>query len=147
MKLTVLIAVLLLSVSSAEAQHSCQHSPATASTQTFQLSGLGTGSSGSIGSAGTALTYEAPREFKLIYVTNDGNYVPSTYMNYDEALALGRQQIAAGEEMAKNQSKESLGEIARAYRAAKERSTELEAKTVQIDAERLEVCTVRNCHR
>lgn len=138
MKLTVLVAVLLFSVSSAEAQHSCQHSPAVASSPTFQLSGVGgAGGSGSIGSggAGTALSYEAPREFKLTYVTNDGKYVPSNYMNYDDALALGRQQIAAGEETAKNQSNVSLGEIARAYRATKDRSQELEASAVQLDAD------------
>lgn len=141
MKLAVLTTALLLCVSSAKAQHSCQHSPATTSSQTFQQSGLSGGAgSGSIGTAGGALTYEEPRDFKVIYVTNDGKYVPSNYMNYDEALALGKQQIAASEEMAKNRANTSLGEIARTYRAAKERTQEMEAKVVQVDADRIDTC-------
>lgn len=148
MKLTILIAAILLCVASAEAQHSCQHSPAVSSSQTFQMNGMGgAGGSGSIGSAGAALTYEEPREFKVSYVTNDGNYVPSNYMNYDDALALGREQVATEEAMAKAQSRTSLGEIARAYRAAKDRSTELEAKAVRKEGEGLEACSVSHCRR
>ncbi|MGB2592088.1 MAG: hypothetical protein WAJ96_15645 [Candidatus Acidiferrum sp.] len=150
MKLSLLIGAFFLSVSSANAQNSCKHGPASTSSQNFQMSGLGggAGGGGEIGTAGGGLTYEPPRDFKVSYVTNDGEYVPSNYMNYDDALALGRHEIAASEEMAKNRSNSSLGEVARAYRAAKERPQELEAKVVQADAERIDACSAtRNCHR
>lgn len=148
MKLSLLIGAVLLSVSSANAQNSCKHSPASTSSQNFQMGGMSGGGGGEIGSAGAALTYEPPREFKVTYVTNDGEYVPSNYMNYDDALALGRQEIAASEEIAKNRANTSLGEIARAYRKAKERTQLLEAKVVQVDADRIDACSAtRNCRR
>ena len=52
-------------------------------------------------------------------------YVPSTYMEWNAALELGKQQIA--------EQQKSLGEIAREYRARKAQ----EKKTVAQDSEPL----------
>ncbi len=92
---------------------------------------------------------EPPREFNIVYVTNDGPYVPSTYLNYEDALALGRQQLAAGQELPKGNSTPSLGEIARAYRNQRVLSQQLEAHAMRDDSGKLELCALngKSCRR
>jgi len=73
---------------------------------------------GSFGFGRSGVHYEPPATFGVAYGANDGNYVASVYMDYQEALELGKRQLA---EMQKaNEHPVSLGEIARAYRAAKQ---------------------------
>src|SRR5580698_8734164 len=120
MKSTLLLAALLLLGSTAQAQHHHQGSDSTGS-QGFSNTGWSGISGGGIeyGSDIRALRYEQPADLKVGYAKNDGPFVPSTFMNYEDALALGRQQLAAAQVNAKNERAGSLGEIARAYRAGK----------------------------
>jgi hypothetical protein len=80
---------------------------------------------------------------------NDGAFVPSTFMNYDDALALGRQELAAAQEYAKNESTVSLGEIARISRAVRVPTLRLQTRVLQDNSGNLEVCNLNsnNCHR
>jgi hypothetical protein len=145
MKFSLIFAGLLLFAASAQAQHACHHSAASASenSQGYALNGFGGGiGGGTIGTAGGGLQYEPPRDFKITYVTNDGPYVPSAYLNYEDALALGRQRLAAGQELAKGNSGPSLGEIARAYRNQRAQSLQLEAHAMQDNSGKLELCTL-----
>lgn len=89
--------VILLFASSAQAQHHHQY-PNTGGAQGF-INGWGGTSGGGIeyGSRGRSIRYEPPRDFEVSYARNDGPFVPSTYMNYNDALALGQQQLAAAE--------------------------------------------------
>ncbi|MGB2623062.1 MAG: hypothetical protein WA857_17160 [Candidatus Acidiferrum sp.] len=152
MKVSLLFAGLLLFAASAQAQHACHHSatPASENSQGYALNGFGGGiEGGSIGTPGGGLQYEPPRDFKIAYFTNDGPYVPSTYLNYEDALALGRQELAAGQELPKGNSTPSLGEIARAYRNRKAQSLQLEAHAMQDDSGKPELCTLngKTCRR
>jgi len=149
MKPSLLFAALLLFANSAPAQQSPRHNSLLATTQGYIMSGFGGGEGGSINSGGSAVHYEAPRKFAVGDVNNDGPFVPSTYMNYDDALALGRQQLAAAQESAKNNACTSLGEIARAYRNAKVSTLKLEARAVQNNAGKHDLCNLHgpNCRR
>jgi hypothetical protein len=51
--------------------------------------------------------------------SNDGAYIPTTLMDYNEAVALGKQQLAMGGHAASAAPGPSLADAARAYRAAK----------------------------
>jgi len=73
--------------------------------------------SSSFGFGSSGVRYGPPATFAVSYAKNDGDYVPSIYMDYQDALELGRRQLAAIQEA--NEHPVSLGEIARAYRAAK----------------------------
>jgi hypothetical protein len=147
MKASLLFAAVLLFASSTAGQQSRRHS-AIAQSQGFIQSGGGSGG-GEIGFGGSALIYEPPRDFKVQYVTNDGPYVPTSYMNYDDALALGRRQLAQAEEYAKHPSSLSLGEIARAYRTVRVSSQRLEARLTKNNLGSPESCnpSKNNCHR
>jgi hypothetical protein len=84
--------------------------------------GIGGGYGSSINSGGsgnTGLQYDPPRDYTLGYAKNDGPFVPSTYMEYGEAIALGRQQLAAVELRARADANPPLGDIARAFKAAR----------------------------
>jgi hypothetical protein len=96
-----------------------------------------------------ALRYEPPADLKIGYAKNDGAFVPSTFMNYDDALALGRQQLASAQECAKNEGAVSLGEIARTYRAVKVPTLRLQARVLQDNFGNLEICNLNgnDCHR
>jgi hypothetical protein len=150
MKSSLFLAALLLLASTAQAQHHHQGSD-TASSQGFSNSGWGGASGGGIeyGADVRALRYEQPADLKIGYAKNDGPFVPSIYMNYDDALALGQQQLAAAQEYAKNEGAFSLGEIARAYRAVKVPTLKLQARVLQDNFGKLEVCNLNsnNCHR
>lgn len=74
-------------------------------------------STSSFGFGSSGVFYEPPATFAVGYGTNDGNYVPSVYMDYQAALELGKRQLAEMQQA--NEHPVSLGEIARAYRAAK----------------------------
>jgi hypothetical protein len=74
-------------------------------------------------SAATAQTREGYHGNSSGHWSGDGGdrcYVPSTYMNYDDAVALGKQQLA--------DQQKSLGEVAREVRAQKARSQENQDK-------------------
>jgi len=72
----------------------------------------------SVGFGSSGVQNGPPVTSPVGYATNDGDYVPSVYMDYQEALELGKRQLA---EMQKaNEHPVSLGEIARAYKAAKQ---------------------------
>jgi len=78
-------------------------------------SGYSSGSAFSMGfgsgGAGTPVVWEPPREFMVLYARNDGPFVPSTFMKYDEALALGRLQMAQLEVAAAAAFAEHVGEM------------------------------------
>jgi hypothetical protein len=152
MKSSLLLVGFLLFATSAEAQHS--HSPAIGGGHSAGLGnnwgnwGGGWGSS-SFGSHGRPVRYEAPRTFSVEYARNDGLFVPSTFMTYEDAVALGQQQLAAAEKAAQGDDAPSLGDVARSYRAAKVPTLELQSRVVQDNAGRLEVCNLNgnDCHR
>jgi hypothetical protein len=149
MKSSLLFAAFLLLASSAQAQHHHQN-PSTGSGQGF-VNGWGGTSGGGIefGSGGRAVRYEPPRSFEVGYAKNDGAFVPSTYMNYNDALALGQQQLAAAEKADPSDSGLSLGDAARAYRAAKVPTLRLQSRVMQDNSGNLEICNLNgnNCHR
>jgi hypothetical protein len=149
MKPSLLFAALFLFASSAQAQHHHQN-PSTGSGQGFS-NGWGGTSGGGIeyGSGGRAVRYEPPRNFEVGYARNDGPFLPSTYMNYSDALALGQQQLAAIEKAEPSDSGPSLGEAARAFRAAKVPTLRLQSRVLQDNSGNLEVCNLNgnNCHR
>jgi hypothetical protein len=70
-------------------------------------------------------------------------------MNYDEALRLGQQQLAAEAKAAQGDSSPSLGEVARAYRTVKIPTLRLQSLVLQDNAGRLQVCNLNgnDCHR
>lgn len=148
MKHSLLFAALLLFASSAQAQHHHQN-PSTGSGQGF-INGWGGTSGGGIeyGAGGRAVRYEPPRIFEVGYATNDGPFVPSTYMNYNDALALGQQQLAAGK-TERSDPGPSLGDAARACRAAKVPTLRLQSRVLQDNFGNLEICNLNgnNCHR
>jgi hypothetical protein len=150
MKPSLFVAVILLLATTAQAQHHHQGSDTTGS-QGLSNNGWGAASGGGIeyGADIRALRYEQPADLKVGYAKNDGPFVPSTFMNYDDALALGRQQLAAAQEYAKNEGAGSLGEIARAYRTTKVPTLKLQARVLQDNSGNLEVCNLNgnDCHR
>jgi hypothetical protein len=70
-------------------------------------------------------------------------------MNYEDAVALGRQQLAAAEKAAQGEDEPSLGEVARSYRATRVPTLKLQSRVVQDNSGRLAVCNLNgnNCHR
>jgi hypothetical protein len=150
MKSSLFLVALLLLGTTAQAQHHHQGSD-SASSQGSSNSGWGGISGGGIeyGSDIRALRYEPPADLKIGYAKNDGAFVPSTFMNYDDALALGRQQLAAAQENAKNEGAVSLGEIARISRAVRVPTLRLQTRVLQDNSGNLEVCNLNsnNCHR
>jgi hypothetical protein len=132
MKLSPVFAALLFAASAqAQQVHSqCSHGGSTQVGNQGNFAGGGfEGGGASINSGGPGLSYEPPRTYVLGYAKNDGEFVPSTYMNYEDALALGKQQLAAGESSYQVKNNVSLGEIARMYRHVK--TVNLEARLRQ----------------
>ncbi len=151
MKFSLLLAALLLLGTSAQAQGRRQ-SPLSENPGFLinnGYSGSGGGSYGEIGSSGRRVKYEDPRNFTLGYVTNDGPFVPSTFMKYEDALELGKQQLAAAAKAAAGEAGPSLAEVARSYRTMRVPTLKLQARVTQDDAGRLEVCNLNgnDCHR
>lgn len=130
MKSSLALLVLLLFAASAQAQHSHSFSSGSSNNQGGGYSGGYSGGWDGYGAGGygygtggfhhhSGLRYEPPREFSTGYVTNDGPYVPSTFMSYEDALALGKQQLAAAAKGAPSETGPSLGDVARALRGKK----------------------------
>jgi len=96
-----------------------------------------------------SIPYEPPRDYALSYETNDGLYMPSTYMDYDKLVELGRKQLAAAKRVNARTALPPLGDIARAYRAAKVAPQELEPRFLVGTAGEVQVCylTEYRCHR
>jgi hypothetical protein len=152
MKCSLLLAGFLLFATAAHAQHS--HSPAMSGGHSPGLGNnwgnwSGGWGSSSFGSHGRPVRYEDPRNFSVDYARNDGPFVPSTFMNYEDAVVLGRQQLAAAEKAAQGDDEPSLGDVARSYRAAKVPTLKLQSRVVQDNSGRLEVCNLNgnDCHR
>jgi hypothetical protein len=150
MKSSLLLAGLLLLATSARAQHSHSHNMG---------GGIGFGNnqgnwgygwgSSSFGSPGRPVRYEDPRTYSVEYARNDGPFVPSTYMNYEDAVALGQQQLAAAEKASQGDANPSLGEVARSYRAGKVPTLKLQSRVLQNNSGKLEICNLNgnDCHR
>src|SRR5580693_1450700 len=124
MKTSLMLAGLLLCAASAQAQHNHQPPTGGGSGGGFGNNVGGWGSGGVWGSsssraAGHAVRYEDPRSYSIQYARNDGPFVPSTYLSYEEAVALGQQQVAAAEKAAAGEGTPSLGEVARSYRTVR----------------------------
>jgi hypothetical protein len=149
MKPSLLFAAILLVAGSARAQHHHQN-PSTGNGPGFN-NGWGGTSGGGIeyGSGGRAIRYEPPRNFEVGYARNDGPFISSTYMDYNDALALGQQQLAAAEKSEPSEPSPSLGDAARAFRAAKVPTLRLQSRVLQDNSGNLEVCNLNgnNCHR
>jgi len=146
MRLSLLFVVILLLGTSAQAQN---HHPATSSSNSQSSLNTGwSGGPGEIGSRGRAVRYESPRTLPTGSAQNDGPFLPSTFMNYNDALALGQQQLAE-QEASRVGTGTSLGEIARAYRTAKVPTLRLQSRVVQDYFGHLEVCNLNgnDCHR
>ena len=153
MKSSLLLAGLLLLASSAQAQHS--HSPnlggsaiGLGNNQGNWGYGYSYGSS-TFGYSGRPVRYEDPRVFSVGYARNDGPFVPSIYMKYDDAVALGQQQLAAAAKAEQGDAVNSLGDVARSYRAGKVPTLRLESRVTQDNSGKLEICDLNgnNCHR
>jgi hypothetical protein len=131
MKSSFVFLILLLLGASAQAQHSNSHTSWSSASNSNSFSGGGgrSGSdhrdqggwygSGRSGSRRGGGRYEPPQEYSTGAFTNDGPYVPSTFMTFDEALALGKQQLASTQTSSGTSASPSLGEVARALRANK----------------------------
>jgi hypothetical protein len=143
---------LLLFAASAEAQRSRSFSSGSSINQGGGYSGGYSGGGDGYGAGGYGygtggshhhggLHYEAPREFSTGCVTNDGPYVPSIFMNYNEALALGKQQLAAAANPAQTDPGPSLGDVARARRTARNSTQASPTLALQDNRGRLEICS------
>jgi hypothetical protein len=168
MKSGISLLALLLFSASAQAQHSHSFSSSSSINQggvygggySGGWDGYGTGGygaggywAGGYGAGGShhhgGLRYEPPREFSTGYVTSDGPYVPSTFMNYNEALALGMQQLAASANPAQPDAGPSLGDVARAYRTARNSTQVSPTLALQDNSGRLHICNLNgdNCRQ
>ena len=151
MKSSLALAFVLLFASAAHAQASARQPLANGSIigGGLTIPSWGTGGAwSSINSPiGRPVIYELPREYTLEYATNDGPFIPTVYMNYEEALALGRQQLAAAEKEATEEPAVSLGEAARTLRAEKLPTLRLRSRALQDNAGKLHICNLngRDC--
>jgi hypothetical protein len=108
--------------------------------------GSGAFSSGfTSGAANSPVVWDPPREFRLLYATNDGPFVPSTFMKYEEALALGKQLLAQQEADAAS----SFADAAHKSMAGKVPTFQLKSRVVQDNSGKLLVCNLNgnDCHR
>jgi hypothetical protein len=149
MKSSLLLVGLLIFAGMAQAQHAHQPITSGGNGPGFGNNVVGAWGSSSFGFASRAVSYEDPRSFSLEYARNDGPYVPSTYMSYEEAVALGQQHLATAEKAAEGESGPSLGDVARSYRAVKVPTLRLQSRVLQDNSGRLTVCNLNgnNCHR
>jgi hypothetical protein len=152
MKSSLLLVGLLLIATSAHAQH--HHSPAMGGGNSSGLgnnwgNGGGGWGSDSFGSRSRPMRYEAPQDYSVEYARNDGPFIPSTYMNYEDAVVLGQQQLAAVEKASQTDATPSLGDLARSYRSARVPTMKLESRVIQDNSGKLEICNLNgnDCHR
>src|SRR5215467_7016981 len=104
MKLGLAFAAVLLFAGSAHAQRIIGNAGGSGANYSMGATAFGSGGAwtGINSPIGRPVLYEAPREFAISYATNDGPFVPSVYMDYQEALELGRKELAEAEAQAKN---------------------------------------------
>jgi hypothetical protein len=151
MKCGLLLVGLMLTASCAEAQHS--HSPSTGGSGLAVGNNQGNWGYGwgatTFGYSGRRVHYEEPRTYSIEYARNDGPFVPSNFMNYEDALALGQQQLAAAAKAEAGGGTLSLGEVARSLKALKVPTLKLQSRVLQDNDGRLAVCNLNgnNCHR
>ena len=153
MKSSLLLVGLLFFSTAAQAQH--MHQPLMSGGSTAAMGGSigGWGSGGAWGAGngtiGRAVHYQDPRSFPIVYARNDGPFVPSTYMSYEEAVNLGQQQLEAAERAAQGEGIPSLGEAARTYRTVRVPTLRLQSRVLQDNNGRLQVCNLNgnDCHR
>jgi len=151
MKYIVAIAALLLLVACAPAQaqvHTSSNTPAySGGGSGYTGSGpfsSGYGSSGFSGfggfssSGGSPVAWEPPREFVLLYGRNDGPFVPSTFMKYEDALALGQQQLLQQAADAAT----SFAETVRKAQAEKVPTFRLRSRVMQDNRGKLQICNL-----
>ncbi|MGA2098748.1 MAG: hypothetical protein ABSH39_20830 [Candidatus Acidiferrum sp.] len=150
MKSSLALVTLLFIATCAQAQQA-RRMPEMAGSQGYfnDGSGAGGGGFGSFGAAGSPVRYEDPANLPIGYSRNDGDTSVARYMKYEDALALGKKQIADAELAARGQLGPSLGDVARAYRATKVPTLRLQARVSQDNAGNLTVCNLNgnNCHR
>jgi hypothetical protein len=153
MKASLMLVALLFIATTAQAQHHAMPSTVSGPSYIYDGWGGGFGGYGGLGSIGGTsvrqVAYEAPRNFAIGYVKNDGDTAVSTFMNYEDALALGQKQIAESELVARGEAMPSLGEVARAFRAVKVPTLRLQSRVTQDDSGNLQICNLNgnNCRR
>jgi len=153
MKSSLALAFLLLFAAAAQAQTGGRHPMSNGNSVGggWSTPSWGTGGAWSSinSSIGRRVSYEPPREYFVEYATNDGPFVPSVYMKWEDALALGKQQLAAAETEASEGPTVSLGEAARALRAEKLPTFRLRSRVVQDNAGKLSICNLNgnDCRR
>lgn len=153
MKSSLTVAAILIFASCAQAQSGHTHTMTTGGGTGYNYSGgswgSGGGWSGWGASSGHAVVYEPPREFAVGSARNDGDFVPSVYMNYEDALALGKQMLADEEARAKGEGAYSLAEAARAARIAKVPTLRLKSRVIQDNSGKMLVCNLNGngCHK
>lgn len=152
MKTVFTVAAILLSASCANAQ-STRHPAVDNSGGMASYSGAGWGSggawTGSSSPAGRPVVFEPPRQYTVAAGKNDGPFVPSVYMSYEDALALGRQMLAEEEAQARGEGAYSLGEAARIARMSKTPTFRLKARVTQDNAGKMQICNLNgnDCHK
>ena len=148
MKFRIVFAAGLLFAGAAQAQSTHQIiSNAAGSAGASFGGGFGGGAINSAG--GHPVAYEAPRQFAVGYATNDGPFVPSTFMNYEDALALGKQMLSDEEEARAGRGPLSVAGAARINKAAKASTSRPGLRILQDSAGKLQVCDSdgKECHR
>lgn len=104
----------------------------------------GYGSSGFSGFGGLSssgsnpIAWEPPREFMLLYGRNDGPFVPSTFMKYEDALALGHQQLLQQAADAAT----SFAETVRKAQLEKVPTFRLKSRVIQDNTGKLQICNL-----
>lgn len=152
MKASLAIAAILVFASCAPAQSSHPHT-VTSGGGGYNYNpaswGTGGGWSGWNSGSGHTVVFEPPREYFVGSATNDGAFVPSVYMSYEDALALGKQMLAEEQARAKGEGAYSLGEAARAARIAKVPTFRLKSRITQDNSGKLLVCNLNgnDCHK
>ena len=143
MKISLVLGAVLICAASAQAQHACAHGGTTSNAGNGVSWSLGGQIGGATINSGQQSEHHlAPHPLTLSYGKNDGEYVPTTYMNYDEALALGRQQLADAAEATLSArvtqpfANIPLGDVARLLRSAK--LATLEARALRTDSLKLQ---------
>jgi|GEM_PF-3433571 len=153
MKSSVTSVVILMFASCAPAQSAHPHIMTTGGGTGYNYSqgswGTGGGWSGGGSSSGRAVVFEPPREYAAGYARNDGDFVPSVYMNYEDALALGKQMLADEKARGKGEGAYSLADAARAARIAKVPTMRLKSRITQDNSGKMLVCNLNgnDCHK
>lgn len=153
MKASLAVAAILVFASCAQAQSSHIRTVTDGGGNGYNYGqtswGTGSGLSGWNSPGGRPVVFEPPRQYFAGSAKNDGPFVPSVYMSYEDALVLGRQMLAEEEAKAKGEGAYSLGEAARAARIAKVPTFRLKSRITQDNSGKLLVCNLNgnDCHK